>query len=642
MDEVLSEQGARWLQRVNTGLREVSVDRRVVALSALMALAIFLTTLQLDINGTEHRYATDVGEIQNALPRWGTIHFTGYPQFTALGSIFVNAVRLVGIAPAAAGSLYSALWGAVAAGILTALVLSFGVPAFAALLASLLFTLSTSLWVFGSIAELHTMTMALTFATLLMGVRFGRRGRPSDLYWLVFLSSQGITHQRAFGFLAPALALLIIRHWRVVLKKWLPVAALALSGPVTYLYLPLVARLGSDWVFSDPGTWQGFWALFTDTKTERIISVPGSLVEALERLRAVVNLLNDDLPAPVWIAGLLGLTFAWRDIDLRERGALTLTWMAYVALSLIISVGFIGEAVLAAKLPVIAMAAVGIAYVAADVARRSRTLKAIAALSAAALVVFLFVTQRPTVVEITRDDNAAQTIATVQSIPPAGDGRPITMMALWGNDYWQLAYAQAYKGLFPRINLVGHDTNFSRILARGDHLYTLSRTFLTRPLQTWKEQLGSVQLASVVPGIIEIRQKSTSETIGGDTFDLGNGIAIQDATLSWWDEQTLLLTVQWHAHMTVQHDFSVAVHLVSVDPPTGPQDLLAQADSLHPVEGYYPTSLWEQGERIPDHYLLEVPPGTAPVAVRVGMYRQLSDGQFQNTEILSLPLPAKE
>ena len=100
-----------------------------------------------------------------------------------------------------------------------------------------------------------------------------------------------------------------------------------------------------------------------------------------------------------------------------------------------------------------------------------------------------------------------------------------------------------------------------------------------------------------------------------------------------------MLTVVWQAIETPGADYSVAVHLLAVDPPSGPQDILSQADRQHPVEGWYPTSRWSQGESVVDQYLIDIPPDSHPVAVRIGMYRQRSDGSFDNTPWLSLPIP---
>ena len=79
------------------------------------------------------------------------------------------------------------------------------------------------MWIDSSIAELHTMTMALTFAALLAAIRFGRTAHKADLYWLAFLSGQGIAHQRAFAFLGLGLLVLVIQQWRTIWQR-LPAA----------------------------------------------------------------------------------------------------------------------------------------------------------------------------------------------------------------------------------------------------------------------------------------------------------------------------------------------------------------------------------------------------------------------------------
>lgn len=622
-------------------VRFFSSRRGVILITAFLALLLFLSTLQVGVNGSPHRYATDVGEIQNALPRWGTIHFTGYPLYTALGSLFVNALQLLGVAPAAAASLYSALWGAVSIGLLAWLILELDAPPPVAAVASLLFALSVSMWVDSSLAELHSMTMALTFAALLAAVRFYQEADPAALYWLAFLSGQGVAHQRAFAFLAPALALLALPYWRKALQRWLPILGLILLGPLTYLYLPLVDWLGADWVFSAPGTWQGFWALLLDTKAERIISIPASGAELATRLRAVIGLLNADWPWPLWVGGLLSLSFLGKMRPL-ERLALALPWLAYFLVSLIIWEGYISDALLAVKLPVIAMAAVGLGVL-GDALWRFRPLAGRLALAGLGIVAaFLFFAHRPTVLAITRHPGAAETIALVEDVPRPADGRPVTFMALWGNDYWQLAYAQKYQDAFTWLNLVDHDTNFAAIVEQGDHLYTLSRTFYERPLSWWKARLGPVSLSSPAYGVVEIRPASSSSVASGPPrLALENGVAIQEVEPVWIDADTLEVEILWRALRPLGTDYSVAVHLLRVDPPAGPADLLDQDDRSHPVDGWYPTSRWRAGEVVRDHYRLQIPPGEEePAAVRIGMYRQVEDG-FENSAWLSLPIPPR-
>jgi hypothetical protein len=82
--------------------------------------------------------------------------------------------------------------------------------------------------------------------------------------------------------------------------------------------------------------------------------------------------------------------------------------------------------------------------------------------------------------------------------------------------------------------------------------------------------------------------------------------------------------------------------LVAHDPPRDGSDVLSQADSLHPVAGWYPTSQWQAGEIVRDCYVIDVPAGSAPVAVRVALYRVGDSGDIVNSPWLSLPVPANQ
>ena len=130
-------------------------------------------------------------------------------------------------------------------------------------------------------------------------------------------------------------------------------------------------------------------------------------------------------------------------------------------------------------------------------------------------------------------------------------------------------------------------------------------------------------------------------TLLGKDVPLGNGITVRYSSLVWSDPDTLVLTVYWQAETDGLPDHSVAVHLVSRDPPASPEDILLQADRDHPVSGWHPVSQWQAGEIVRDHYPLQVPRGTAPQAVRFNMYQSLGNGEFRNTLWLSLPVPPR-
>ncbi len=615
--------------------------RTAVLLVALISFLLFLTTLQLHINGSSHPYATDVGEIQNALPRWGTIHYNGYPLYTFIGSLFVTVLRGLGVAPALGASLYSAVWGAISVALLAQLMLVLGVQPLVAAVASLMFALATSIWVDASVAEVHTMSMALTFITLCFAVRFGRNGQKPDLYWLAFWGGMVLAHQRAFALFLPAVLLWAFPHWRLVVRHLLPVLALGFIGPLTYLYLPLRAWMGADWTYSSPGTWQGFWALVFYTRSDLVI-VPDTAVLWLERIRGILALLSDDWPWLLTALGAVGLLLPGSPARWQERWGLLFTWALHLPISFIVWEGRVSDALLAVKLPIVAMAAIGLALLAERVWHKRPSLGKLVVVGGLGLLVWLFFANRPDVLAVTRDRSAFDTIALAQRIQPAADGRAQTLMALWGHDYWALTYAQAYDGQFPDLTLVHHDNDFAAI-AQNSHLLTLSKTFYQRSPDWWATLLGPISLTSAAPDIVEIQTRPQIAPIApaADALALGNGIAIHQADMAWLSADQLLLTVTWQAQQAGLADYSVAVHLVAQDPPAGPQDILAQADSTHPVNGWYPTSRWQPGELVTDHFLLSVPGGSAPQAVRVGMYQSLPDGSFQNTAWLSLAVPER-
>lgn len=629
-------------------LRRPDVASKTAILGAsLLAFALFLSTLQLDINGSRSDYATDVGEIQNALPRWGIIHFNGYPLYSMLGSAFVTVLRSVGIPPALAASLFSAMWGAVSVGLLVALALFLRVPPSIAAVCALLLAVSTSTWVDASIAEVHTMTVALTLGSLLAALHFHRSGRRRDLLWLAFLTGQIVAHQPASVLLLPALAVLVLSRWRTLQGMFwqvLPVAlGLALLGPLTYLYLPIRVWQGADWVFGTPDTWEGFLYLTLDTDPRSyIISVPHTWGDWIARSKDKLGLLRSDLPLLILFLGAVGLLVPACKRHWSESVALSFVWIPW--LFLVLTIRELSDALLAATLPVTAMAALGTAILAGASHKRSAYLGAVITGIWLGVAGFLCVQHRPTVLDITRDPGAEQVIDVVAQLEPAPDGKPVVLTTLWGMDYWALVYAQEYRGEFPDVRLVKHDADFQGILERGEHLVTLSRTFYVWPLDEWRKLLGPIHVSSFAPNIIEMSKEPPvreADVPPGKDVPLGNGVTVRYSSLSWTDPDTLVLTVYWQAGADGLQDHSVAVHLVGRDPPSSPEDILLQADRDHPVSGWYPVSQWRADEIVRDHYLMQVPRGTAPQAVRFNMYQSLGNGEFRNTLWLSLPVPPR-
>lgn len=84
---------------------------------------------------------------------------------------------------------------------------------------------------------------------------------------------------------------------------------------------------------------------------------------------------------------------------------------------------------------------------------------------------------------------------------------------------------------------------------------------------------------------------------------------------------SLHLTLYWQAVSSPATDYTVFVHLIGED-----GQIWSQQDN-QPVTGYYPTSLWMEGELVRDQYDLPVPDEapTGKYTLRVGMYEAGTD-----------------
>lgn len=77
------------------------------------------------------------------------------------------------------------------------------------------------------------------------------------------------------------------------------------------------------------------------------------------------------------------------------------------------------------------------------------------------------------------------------------------------------------------------------------------------------------------------------------------------------------VTLYWLAMRSIEHDYTVFIHLVDEE-----GEIVAQVDS-QPVHDDYPTSLWRLNEQVRDHHLLQLPDDlpAGQYTLRVGLYR---------------------
>jgi hypothetical protein len=442
--------------------------------------------------------------------------------------------------------------------------------------------------------------------------------------------------------MAIGLFILVFPQRKALYKSFLPAIGVGVLSTLIYLYLPLRAWQGAKWTFNQPGTWRGFWSLLFDTKSERIINLPTTFGDAFVRGQTTLEILSNDWPLILLALGLLGtIIISIRSRPLEAIG-ISLIWLPFLLVSLVIWEGRLSDALLAVNLPVVAMSALGLAILTAQLLDKSRILGSIALLSWLLLSGLLFVNGRTEILKITRALVPIDVSAISRQLEVEDNNQPTTLMTLWGQDYWTLAYAQAYEDSLKGINLVDHNANLGAILDSDERLITLDRTFYQRPLSWWDDRYGPVYLSSVSPGIIEV---DTEPMINDFLIDndiekpLGNGVLVRSIETGWEEPDLLKLTVYWQAERGGLEDYSVAVHVVENMNPQSQDDILAQSDASHPVGGWYPTSRWAAGEIIRDSYLLELPANANPLAVRLAMYQIGEGGEFENTEWITISLP---
>jgi len=610
---------------------------RVAALPLVAAILLlaYAATLQTQINGSSDEYMVDVGEVQVALNVWGTIHHTGYPLYAILGNVFTAPLRAFGIEPAAAASLFSTAWGVVALGGFGLLVWRLtGRPALMAL-GVLLLGLARSIWIHHVIAEVYSMSLALTVLMLLVvlwpapwsGAWSARR----RVLWLALLGGIGVAHHRAVALVAPGLFLALWPHRRALLQGWprtlAAAAALFLLGFLPYLYLPVRAWQDAAWVYGEPGTWAGFWTEFTGREADRLVRTPAEATGYLENAAHAVRLLVRELTLPGLVAALAALVVALRRSP--QRGAMRVVALAALG-PLLFSIAY-RTAVLPGAILMPVVLALVFAVTLAGAWLLDRRPRAEGGLLAALglWAVALLLTHFDWIRVRTTDPTGLAVIERVGRIPRDA---PAAFALPWGPRYTAAAYSVLVTGENGDVRAVDHKGDYRALIADGYALYTEPEAFYIFPPDWWRERLGGLALTSAAPGIMRLR--TAPQHAGPDdppAEPVTHGIARRDAWLTC-DADAIYLHILWEAAPRPTADLSIFVHLTGEDR----APVLAIADSSAPVYGLYPFTAWSAGEQVRDDFILpRLPGGTV---VRTGLYEQDADGSFINYGELALPV----
>ncbi len=129
-----------------------------------------------------------------------------------------------------------------------------------------------------------------------------------------------------------------------------------------------------------------------------------------------------------------------------------------------------------------------------------------------------------------------------------------------------------------------------------------------------------IEVPSATSVIVEPPPDAQAEPEQPALARLGAAIALREYEVSTRVQagKTLTVTLGWEALAPIAEDLTVFVHLWT----PGTPEPLAQSDAP-PRGGWYPTSVWQEGERVPDVHTLDLPEDLAPgrYPLWVGMYR---------------------
>lgn len=302
--------------------------------TVLVAALLFAATLQTDINGSNDFHMDDAGEFQVAWNAWGVTHPPGYPLINLTANVFTHLIRLFGVRPALAASLFSMLLGLAALSVLYRLLFERTGNPWVSAVATLLLAVSHLFWINSSIAEVYTLGMLFTALILWRGLRLAPE-RPEGTVWaLAVILGLAVGHHRTLLLLLIPLVPLFLPAWRSIRPRTLLIAlVLFILTFAVYLYLPLVTRWGSLWVYGrPPDTWEGFLDSFLGREYASQLTPPGTWEAVLAAMAERIRLVGGEITPIGVLLGLAGIVLAvLQGQNRRLATGLLLGLMAYVA-----------------------------------------------------------------------------------------------------------------------------------------------------------------------------------------------------------------------------------------------------------------------------------------------------------------------
>jgi len=596
------------------------------AITAVVVACFYFSTLMWDINGSDLRYAVDIGEYQVAMSLWGTVHPTGTPLYMMLGSPVVTMLDYVGVAPTAGASLFSLFWAVGSVILVVMILLKMSVPPVLAAGFGVVIGLTKNMWIHASIAEVYSLWIFLLLLALYIALKL-EGGWSDKMGWILALvAGLGCAHHRLF---APMLPVLAVWLWPLMprgnnLIRW-GVIAIAMFAVGFLPYLDIIRRAsnGSQWIYGDPNSWEGFWSIFWAKEASGLQGLPTDIDELISAAYKFVQIVNEEF---LWSGILLvvfGLPFALVRPFHRRIWLFVLTAIAYVLFAACLPrTGLFDQISMIVVISTLMVSGVGIARI----GRKLRYLNMIVLVVMLSVSYWFVVVNRPLVLDITRDPSGLQVISELTELKAPDSA---TIMSPWGRRHFALSYATQVDGIYPGWNILHHAENWSQILERDITIYTNTDSIYGFGPDWWTNVLGyQPYISSAGYGWIAISRNELPMLVDNKhTIKLGNNIYLQGWTFNESNTQ-LDVMLCWSTLVPTEIDYSTFVHLAVVEEIIVPEQLVASSDHYAPIENWRPTSSWNTEEVVCDsHTIIDISRSDYKY-IFAGMYTSTSAGEF--------------
>jgi len=625
----------------------------------LIVLALYAATLAPGVVGG------DAGEHQFAVPLLGIPHTTGYPLYVLSGKLWTLLLPLG--SPAWRMNLYSAVAGALAAGV-TALVvlrLPIGKNRWAGgFIAGLTLALGLTLWQWSIIAGVRSLNV-LFFGLLTLEALIWQQQRQQGhtaaaektLRWLALTVGLSLAHHRTTLFYLPSLVGWLWWHDRRLIiqpKRLLTLAALALAPLSLYGFIYFrginnppythepIYDLPSFWFLVGSGDSQGLFLSIDPAYLParlsfiwhdilRQLSWPGVILAGLGGLFLLMRHLRHFLLQVTLVLLLLWFTLDFEVVNLNEAP----TWYlmpAYFIFAVWAGVGLNGIYDLRFTIynyipfkvgPVVVTLL--IAFLLAVTLGRPNWQTIYAAAT------------RPLDEwrQLLRGDQAQRFVDS--SLPYVASNAII--WADW-EQYTPFKYYRFMNNARPDVTVQNPVNEWPRKVAaahaQNQPVYLARKTtdLIGTPYLTMAGPLIQVQAAP---------QFTTPTDITPLTVNFENELELlgyraarlpQDRIAGKQPDDILQITLFWRAPRPLQADYALSLRLLDE---AGQE--IGRRDATHPVLSSYPTSLWTPGELVADFYELAVPPRGEPVNLHILPYRTEGAGQWHNLTLTGVEPP---